>query len=292
MAKFDDLPIELLSFIFRHLDFQDLPNVRLVSKKFRYFIDEVKVKQLVIVLTHYKRPNFERWYMTEKVINWRNQIKVSKVIYCPFDLSCVKKLMIDHRIISGCYYFGDKYFNEFIRIFTSLKHMEMVGVEPGKEHYFLLLLPDTLKTFRIDFTNVLLAIVARNLETIRCDTPVIALKFRQPIKHLKIDYIEGDHLRNLPSLEYFGCVQAHTIADYDYEYLLLFPNLKEIHFETEQINGMYRYRKLESLMNKVILERERAKSNVKIFCDETEIVGSKLFNEYGFEKYFHFDFIE
>ena len=46
--ELDDIPNELLPSIFRHLDLSELINCRLLSKKYRYFIDTIIIDELII----------------------------------------------------------------------------------------------------------------------------------------------------------------------------------------------------------------------------------------------------
>lgn len=54
MSDFEALPVEMLSLIFSHLELPEIAKCRLISKKFKFSADQVRVNQLAVIVDRYQ----------------------------------------------------------------------------------------------------------------------------------------------------------------------------------------------------------------------------------------------
>lgn len=116
------LPDELLNYIFNHLDIADLFNLRLVSKRFRFFSSLEKIRAIKL------EDKFLSINYIDKRINDRNAIKIesrslmSVLDRIPFDLSKLRALCL--HMIFDC----NKFDLDFFEFFKYLEVLEVYKI--------------------------------------------------------------------------------------------------------------------------------------------------------------------
>lgn len=232
----DHLPIELLQFIFRHLDLYDLLNCRLVNKKWKFFIDETKIDELIL---NDKVEDYENyWFHTRKGLNYKNAIKLDqlcalKAIFFKLEhsLKClhINEMRRDYESIDNF---------EFINSFSKLEQLDIAGLVTYLGDSFHLNLPN-LKIFQINnidyddegetFEPIVLN--TPKLEVLKCEQfDYIDVAYPHAIKNLQVKrYIRKcDRFNNL---EYFTCS-----TDLNRDVLSIFRNLKELNLYSDFLN--------------------------------------------------------
>lgn len=118
----DFLPPELLPFIFVHLPLKDLSKCRMVSKKFRFYVDKIKLSELFINDKNELLSCLTKWSHTNEPINFLNKIDISDFKFLnsfTFNLDHLKRLIINFN--SAYKYFDVHFINDLV----TLEHLEI-----------------------------------------------------------------------------------------------------------------------------------------------------------------------
>lgn len=257
-----------------------------VSQKWKFFIDEVKIKELVISNKPSSWSSRETWYRTKAKINSRNRITFSKIERCPFVLTDLKRLRLEGTIYS--YRFN---LNELLALFPNLCHLEIFWFQ-GNNTGINLNLPATLKTISFDVVDKMkLYLHSPQLQNVFCGSDIRNIKFSHPesIKHLKIDNLENEHnkyddLQVFPNVECFHCGDySYTLDGADLELIRLFPKAKVIRFELGAMEVDEDFDKLENVINDVIEQKNiLGRTDLNIFCDRAKMVDRSSFRSYAY----------
>lgn len=301
MASINQLPNELIMYIFEYLDLKSRLNCRLVrimcnnevlngltkwkfpqiSLKWKCAIDNVRIKQLVYSFTPVDDFVCRPWYLTKEIIDPGNVIEmtaVSKMKLCPFSLMHLERLRIDvaHQQID---------WNEFLADFPKLRHLEIFWIDKS----FLvkgnrLQLPASLKTFRIVFAADHLVpelkLNAPHLENVLIKGGISSIEFSHPesIKHLEVGASDSHYISKkmqvYPNIEYFSCGYS---LDKNWDLFKFLPNVKEIHLNVcIRPKSKYYIDKLEGVINAVTARKKlEGRTDVNIFCNGKKTVENR-----------------
>ena len=275
MASFNSLPNELLPFVFKHLDLADLWHSRLVCKRFKFFIDEVKLNELII--SDFGRLTRPKYYYTNESYNLRNQIKIeflSSIQAFPFNLSDLKYLVV-HLL-----FWNDKEIKNFEKFLSDklklvqLQIWDLNDYNSDLNEKVLLKLPK-LKVIFIDYVNVPLTIDCPNLQQVYCGSNFRSIKFLNPQSILSLE-VEDDGKMNASQAEtifknvkYFKSKQCSRL---DPDFIDLLPNVKRVYCDQEEINEYDDYFSVTYVMDCLI--SKITKKDFQIFYKDVELIGS------------------
>ena len=280
MATIDDLPNELLPFIFRNLDLLDLPNARLTCRRWRLFVDECILDELIIAPKRCLNDRYVWWYLDEEV-NLRNRISI---------LSFESSFLINLKKVKRLYIIPTIHLVEFdianLNGFTQLECLQIhyltyhnFGAIDHSQMYPLRL-PE-LKILSIKFLWVHLVVDAPNLQMLAVQNfDLLHLVHPLTVKHVVINDDKGYDYRSLLNVECLQVLHSDTLS---YRMLNEFPNLKAIYCYQIQINDYAELDNLIYAMNNLIEQRVRShKEHIKIYFKDKELVGNRPFDEYSY----------
>ena len=118
-SLFDKFPDELLPIIFNNLNLDNLFNSRLVCRRFKFYIDQVRLNELLI-----NKMSFDlKWYRTADEFNLNNQIKMKDLslfaFRFPFKLDQLKRLNV--TLTKEC----DRLFINYLNEIRSIEQLEL-----------------------------------------------------------------------------------------------------------------------------------------------------------------------
>ena len=280
MTTIDDLPHELIPFILRHLDLLDLIKCREISKKWRYFVDRIKLTEFVILDNDINIKY--NWFYTNRPINYRftiesSNLKSSHIFMNQNMLNNLKYLNISYDIDFSL--FDLENFNQFER----LEQLDILYISVLKNATIKL---PKLRVFYVfiiqrDTAEHQLVIDTPNLEFVFCGYGLNLVEFvhATSIKHLEIEQCRGD-LPQLPNLE---VLQANDIMNLDRNVLQKLPSLKQLSMNGD-IN-LDDYLIIKNFIN--YLKKQRLvlrRLDLSIFFLGVQLINGLEFDDYSFGK--------
>ena len=220
----DRLPFELYFPIIRHLDLNDLIQVRAVCRKFRDAVQDFKIRELVMLSRHQRRTRG----------NWIHTVQPYDLSYSISNEERFRRL-VDACIINFSFLKRAKvnWLSELLNDFRKLEHLEVECDLYSKNANFKLALPE-LKTFRVERSCYQFpAPFVAELETPKLrdvffgfDAVLEYFKFNYPlaVAYLRTTYFfEGiAEFRNLETFEIFYC------KDLKIDFLVNLPRLTAV----------------------------------------------------------------
>lgn len=278
----DDLPIELVIFIFKnYLNLTDLLTTRLVCKKWKMLSEDrsIKIKDLIIndVVDGFKT----RWFYDDKLINYEYAIRYSTFV----SLKSIYKFDINLKRLH--FYCTDPSYLDFNQL-NSLTQLEQLDLqitcdlddrdkvrELSLQNLRILKLSYFNKNYSInDIGKCKIQLKTPNLAFLKCyELLWISIDGLNAIKYLEVDFHNEDKMMGLRDcLETYQCNAFPNLSE---DFLSLFSNLKmlscfigpswvasEVYFEDEIIDNIKLF----------VNQKNEAKSNVpKIFFQGVEI---------------------
>ena len=293
VEKMDDLPVEVKTMILKQVNIEDLLSCRLVSKKFKAYIDNIKPTELIVEKKNRGLKDGINWYNSTELINFKNRMfitNISSIESSPFNLTNLRNLKIDH--FASSHSFDLTILNQFDKL--ERLEIEKVVLNTTKNDGDILLTFPNLRSLVIliesDSTRKLLIIDAVKLETYKCGFHLRSVKLLHPtsVKHLAADLFYKEDLECFKAVEYLAlnCVFSR-LPENIFEQL---QKLKEIHYNYHGIYVDHDYQNLEPNMDSLIAQRKWSnKQHVRIFYDEYEMIGNTKFRKYGFYTDFRMD---
>jgi len=306
MSNFDKIPIELTPLIFQHLDVRDLPSCRLVCKKWKFFIDEIKPTELIVqrernlsrllndLYLSIRNENNEKgnfWLNTNRPFNLRNRIFVPKFTTFhsfPYSLQNLKYLLVKTKI---CLENSLAMLNSL----TNLEHFEAIDLRLNcKTATTVTLTLPNLRTLYIDHLDwdhfgrrglrKMLFIDSSKLKTIRYNSEIMLIKLIQPntVERLEFEFYNADQLYLFENVKYFQCDSSFTMQS---DVLECLTALEELHCnEKGSFDYKEEYFEMETVLDEIIQKRVVLnRENVKIYFNGQLLDGGlKKFRDYGF----------
>lgn len=213
----DNLPIELIHHIFRHIALEDLVTCRLVCRKFKYVVEERKVSELIV--TKYVCP----WFYSNKEADLNCVIKLDKILFVSAELKLhqnLRRLRIEFK--------GSKLALNFVNSLQQLEELD-ISYHSDIDRHCRLVLPNlrVLSAHCLHFEQTMtFELKSPKLEAIRC-AQLEDVRFENPltVKHYEGDYYD-DSIQMFKNLQSMHCNYAYDYFDRDV--LTNFGDLKEL----------------------------------------------------------------
>ena len=275
-----------------------------MSKKWKSFIESLRPTELIVErkrnllallgelwIDETVNRNQDSWFNTDKQINLRNRIFVSKfsaLHLFPFSLGNLKFLRVSTKICV-------ENSLPILNALTGLEHLEAFDLALNckkTDQQALLVLPSlkTLFVKNLDWDNLsrnrpkkYLQIDAVRLKALRSNSELKLIKLIHPntIEHLEIEFYHNDDLSTYQNVNYFKCDSCITLNT---DILERLPALDELHCDEVCTGNRDDYFEMESIIDgiiqqRVVLDRER----VKLYHNGRLLdVGRQKFRDYGF----------
>lgn len=288
----DQLPPEMLFAVFSHLGVKTLSKCRLVSKKWKTFVEKHFVEELVVA-NAFTRRYFDcgyDWRPTNCGFKWvhrriyPNQDNILFNFYqlsslftdkVPLNFSALKRLSLQSNVTSST---GDL---AFINSLVSLEHLEVYSLYIYGEDVTLSL--DRLKVLRIKYVCPIGDQVRRKLQLNTPRLEVVACKFGfanwnfsnpSSVRQIQLSGLAGRCLKRFSNVESIR-VDHLSIITAD---LFELPKLKELHWIHDSYNR-YNYLKTKAKFESLLeLTRSYGSDKAKVFClgQEMESISSSF----------------
>lgn len=232
-TEFNDLPIELTRFIFKHLQLSDLMVCRLVCKRFKDFANEFEFEELVVNDKKYET-TANHWYSTNRPIDLKNSIKPDH--FRSFDFVFLKLRKSLKKLSFRCLddqqmkISKDDSFLDLLKMFKELVHLELpyrLNLDHKKNELYL----PNLKVLKIQIVNRKLQIETPKLEILKCDCiKNLVLIHPTTVTHLSIKRFSKDVLifKNLRHLRL-----SHSMMSSSLKWMNDLKKLKNLDFYDE-----------------------------------------------------------
>lgn len=222
------------------------------------------------------------WYLTKENVdpgNVINNVSVSKINRCPFNLTHLERLRIYAPSVSIS---GGINWNELLANYPKLCHLEILFLDKcyfdGRNRFRL---PASLKTIyisQVTHTERDAFLNAPQLENVYVGYGIRLIKFSHPesIRHLEIDGFGcGGILDNIiyPNVEFFYCGEYSTELIFtNWDLIQLFPKVREIHFKMLATADDGSIDKLQEFIDSLKMKKIFAGgSDLDIFCNGKKI---------------------
>ena len=273
----DNLPFELLPMIFRYLYIEDLSRCRCVSKKFKFYVEKIKINDLLII--DRKLDDDEpHWYFVNAPKQSSNTIRIESFLRCSkaFNLkSELKRLYInDQRVI----FFDLSLLNGF----TKLEQLEFGNTKLSYQN-LTLNLPNLniLKVYPYTF-GCNLYLETPKLEILKCrNLDSIRVQFPQALKHLDIEHYDSK-VQSFVNLTYLQCDFEAINSDI----LSVLEHLNELHL-TDRLFPLneFEYAILQTLIGHLFRQMQQLeRTNFGVFLQGVRLVNGREPFEYDLSK--------
>lgn len=287
------LPDELLSLIFQHLDLIDLYHCRLVDRRFKFFIDDVQLTELIIqnplinysIFKKHKTlfKNKSNWRHSNRSISKRNTLRLNDLKQLerfPFNLDRLKRLLINIE-----------FKNEHFQLINKFKNLEQLEIKQINISHQLLI--NSNDDFSLSLTKLkVLALldgclnfkISMNLPNLtifdggKIDLDLFRLLNLNVFKNSQSFAINQTNKFNSSKLAF---IKFKFNLDLNEHFLDSFPNLKELYINLTHIYNRAYFVLVNSTMNRLIDQRTLLNYNLKIFFNNVELIGNANFESYG-----------
>ena len=281
MVSIEDLPIELYSFIYKHLSVIDLARCRRVNKRLKFTVDDYKLDELTI--GDRNENTGDRWYFTNKNININNSVKLADMFGADYStltdqimkLGLLRKLKRLKLTATGTVN-GSKFFSYLIKF----PNLEQLNIDFG------LSLTEDNKSINHENLRILYIRHVQANDTLVVDTPKlnalvhggyfdsIQIVNPQSIKFLHSQFLltVGSDLSSFYNLEHFIC-QTLNVADHILSDL---PKLKM--FKYARREEVYPNRNAYQLDRQILTRLIQAKQQLERDDLEINFNDTKLIN--------------
>lgn len=272
-ANFDDLPAEMISEIFHHLNFNDLISCKQVCRRFCEIVGELRIRCL-----HVRYPEEAEAYSSEFCHPNLFKIQVAQPI-----LSRLRSLTIAHSFDLDLNILNQ--FGELVQL--------RIGYIRHDQPKLVLSLPKLRILEFFEEAGCKVTVDCLNLERLFCfgwylDSE-FAVKHPETIHTLQTDFHDRS-LQPFKNVEYLSCRRNYKI--FDESTLLALPKLKEIRysghfgeFHQRSYGGHQWQNVLARLRRFMESKRTLEKFDLRVFFGCVELVNDKPINEYEFEQY-------
>ena len=230
----NDLPFELLPFIFQHLGIVALTKIRLVNKLWKFVIERLRIKEMVLI--NNKLDELSNWCFTNDRVDYKNVVRLDifGTEYLAFKKQVVKLRFLSNlkhlKIGSQPEVDGRSIFIYLASKFTKLEQLDIgYKIEDSLIHH------PNLKILSIED-------IANQHRPLEIDCPVLNKLFfngcihsleiahSETIEHLRIVCSCGEHDLNLSEFENLQYLdfQIAQVTDLDANIFAL-SSLKEVH---------------------------------------------------------------
>ena len=247
-----------------------------MSKRFRFFCDEVKVRELIV---YQHRNGFytgrRYWFQSNKLINYNDSISPEIFQSYRSVLKFDQNLRRLHLNVAKSICFK-------IEVFNSLLQLEQLEIECDCVDNYTLTLPN-LKIFKLRApiqhdrqlkmkTPKLEALDCYNLRSIEIDQP-------ETIKHLRIDYFHSE-LEELVNLEVLECAQFENINK---EILSILSNLKVLCCYGPIVQNMRIEERLNLINNISFIMKQKLvlrRTELKVYLQGVQLIDGNDLNTF------------
>lgn len=270
-----------------HTGIKTLAILRLVSKRWRFLLDEFYPKELVIENCDYSTTRERAWFATGRPIQedsvLRNMTNLNSI---KFKLNGLRRFAIGN--LASFDHAKHKAFDfRTLNQFSYLEHLEVSTVYLWREE--TLSMPH-LKRFSLICIDRNcsrpLIVDAPMLQVVCCLNGLDYVRFVRPetVKELRLH-------TNDPCLERFSNVEVLKFdhpASIRPEICRQLPHLKRLHFEANKLNDVIDYEQIKLIMDAVLKQEQVTENKLKVFFRDTPLAkrGQK-FDDY--ELFFYYD---
>ena len=232
----NNLPDDILPIIFRYLDIANLLNCRLVSVTWRYFIDKIKITNLV--LTNLREMAYNKrfsWFLTNEQINYKNSYPNDELFF--YKAPLVKNMLDSLKCLNYCkkFPYSDDYNIGYLNRFASTLEQLNVGTVELRSTTIQLNLPNLIifSICRIDGRyDCRLVVDAPKLRYVFCSDLIkqFVLVHHESVQHLEMNHYPYD-LASFINLELLQINRWPELATYKrslVELVTSLPKLKEL----------------------------------------------------------------
>lgn len=291
------LPDEILLHIIDQLDIQTMVTCRLVCRRFRFWIDQTALEQLVFDNMPKRKPLY--WFHTDRAIAAEAVLRnfnLKRILEIPFRLDRLRCLYLnchlrtdEHRDTNSINYLKLCTLNEFVRLeYLAIQTMQIVYEEilslPALKalDIFEITKPDTSQAPGIyTFTVSNLVLDAPHLTLINCEFGLqhLLVLHAESVRELSV----GDRQTALGAYtgcEVFRCDWPGAIHK---DLLEQLPALKRLHLN-EDDSELFDYeetrRTLDGLMGQ---KRRLARNELNVYFLDSLLDENKRFDDYRFD---------
>lgn len=260
----DQLPIELVHYIFGYLDLIDLCKCKLVQKKFYKFVKLFRIKELVLNGYDLRENVYRNWLYTKRLLNYNYMVdsRLENLDKIKMDLNYLRRLKIDYPTL--IYELDLELINRF-ELLTELSircfKLDIIGTET-----------------ELKLTNLIsfeLIIDENMYDPIQLNTPKLkgllleyipeSMTFCYP---LTVEYLEINqycpYLMKFKNLVYLKC-------EYDLFDLNILTNLPKLKKFVTLVD-LTELRSIVFLKLLIVRKRKLKRNDLKIFCDCFEVL--------------------
>lgn len=279
------LPLELYSFVFRHLGLEDLVRLRRVNKLWKSEIDRIRFKQLIIKRA--ATPS-NKWHFTRDPINPSRLIEMDI-----FDsaYSTFRKHLTNLHLLDGLKRLkiasvngpAEVFGSSFYSCLAKFRSLEELDIEFDLDEYQTICHPNLKRLYirMIDDAVVELEVDCPRLEALSLSGSFEPLDVIYPenLQHLSVSDSYGFDeidLKSYESLEVLSCDYAFLSSCLNLDHLLQLKvfKLNSVDLETEE------YEFVKSWLVDLIERKERlGRSDLKVYFGEKILASAGQFAE-------------
>ena len=284
------LPDEMLLKMLNFLNIKELVKCRLVSKRFRFWVDQVQPIELAVSNCSLKAK--KNWLFAKHVLD-KQVLEIGRLSAVfqtmTFKLHQLKRLRLDGDFLCDMTD-SDTEFNLNLKLlqlptFSMLIHLELGYLNLGESKSLSLFLPH-LKLFAV--TNICsiqsafklnLNMPALEALAYGCWSKHIQLAHPHTVRFLKISRRE----HNFKLYENVEVFKSRYLASVEADILRSAKNLKELHLKPTNLLDSFSH--ITETMNQLLTERKAlGRNDLKIFFSNQLLDGEKSFEEYQFDR--------